>query len=191
VASERGLSLLSDLAELYVGDPVKVGAMPSAAKALGNADYTPDGWVIGLRSDLWGNPAELALTFLHEVAHVVLGHVAAKVATGPRYDLDELEHAASALDGKASGMALKETALGYRLTGDDVAELGMALGAIRQAETVITRLLDGTGIVKALDRATFTDAELAELGLGERLAMLDEPARAAVGKVAEGLAEAD
>lgn len=103
MASERGLSLLSDLAELYVGDPVKVGAMPSAAKALGNADYTPDGWVIGLRSDLWGNPAELALTFLHEVAHVVLGHVAAKVATGPRYDLDELEHAASALDGKASG----------------------------------------------------------------------------------------
>ena len=62
-------------------------------------------------------------------------------------------------------MALKETALGYRLTGDDVAELGMALGAIRQAETVITRLLDGTGIIAALDRAVFTPDELAKLGL--------------------------
>jgi len=70
-------------------------------------------------------------------------------------------------------MALKETALGYRLTGDDVAELGMALGQLRQAEAVLTRLLRPTGIPDALDRATFTDAELAELGLasvGEPLA---------------------
>jgi len=62
-------------------------------------------------------------------------------------------------------MALKETALGYRMTGDDLAALGMALGQIRQAEAVLERLLDGTGMLEALERATFTDAELAELGL--------------------------
>jgi len=62
-------------------------------------------------------------------------------------------------------MALKETALGYRMTGDDLAELGMALGAIRQAEAVLERLLEGTGMLEALERAAFTPDELAELGL--------------------------
>ena len=60
-------------------------------------------------------------------------------------------------------MTIKETALGYRMTGDDLAALGMALAQVRQAEAIITRLLDGTGIIAALDRATFTDDELAEL----------------------------
>jgi len=62
-------------------------------------------------------------------------------------------------------MAIRETALGYRMTGDDLAALGMALGQMRQAEAVLERLLEGTGILEALERATFTDAELAELGL--------------------------
>jgi len=62
-------------------------------------------------------------------------------------------------------MTIKETALGYRMTADDLAVLGMALGAIRQAEAVLTRLLDGTGIIAALDRAVFTPDELAKLGL--------------------------
>ena len=62
-------------------------------------------------------------------------------------------------------MAIKETALGYRMTGDDLAALGMALGQIRQAEAVLERLLAGTGMLEALERAAFTPDELAELGL--------------------------
>jgi len=62
-------------------------------------------------------------------------------------------------------MAIKETALGYRMTGDDLAALGMALGQIRQAEAVLERLLAGTGMLEALERATCTPDELAELGL--------------------------
>ena len=60
-------------------------------------------------------------------------------------------------------MALKETALGYRMTGDDLAALGMALGAIRQAEAVITRLLRPTGIPDALTRPVFSEDETAML----------------------------
>jgi len=62
-------------------------------------------------------------------------------------------------------MALKETALGYRMTGDDLAALGMALGQLRQAEAVLEGLLEGTGMLEALERATFTPDELAKLGL--------------------------
>jgi len=60
-------------------------------------------------------------------------------------------------------MALKETALGYRMSADDVATLGMALAQVRQAEAVIARLLAPTGIPDALTRPVFSEDETAML----------------------------
>ena len=62
-------------------------------------------------------------------------------------------------------MTIKQTALGYRMTGDDLAALGMALAQVRQAEAIITRLLAPTGIPGALTRPVFSEDEQAELGL--------------------------
>jgi len=64
-------------------------------------------------------------------------------------------------------MTIKQTAIGYRMTADDLATLGMALGQLRQAEAVLEGLLEGTGMLEALERATFTDAELAKLALAQ------------------------
>jgi len=124
----RALAMLAHVAELYVGEPVKVWIMPATAKALGNADYTSDGWAVGLRSDLWRDPPELGFTFLHEVAHVVLGHVPRKVIETERYDVNEIEAAAGRSEGLSAGL-LKLLALQVRLNeqkADDWARAELA-----------------------------------------------------------------
>ena len=111
---DRCLGFLAKVGALYVGEPVKVQLLPATHKALGNADYTSEGWTVGLRCDLWRDPSELAFTFLHEVAHVVLGHVPRKVIETERYDVNEIEAAAGRSDGLSAGM-LKLLALKVRL----------------------------------------------------------------------------
>jgi len=124
----RALALLADVAALYVGEPVKVRIMPATHKALGNADYRPDGWTVGLRVDLWRDPPELAFTFLHELAHIVLEHVPRRVIETARYDQDEIEHAAAVTAGKTGDWLTLIAALGrkHEKAADDWAAAELA-----------------------------------------------------------------
>jgi len=126
--SDRALALLADVAALYVGEPVNVWAMPATHKALGNADYRPVGWTVGLRSDLWRDPPELAFTFLHELAHIVLEHVPRRVIETERYDVNEIEAAAGRSEGLSAGL-LQLVALQVRANeqaADDWARVELA-----------------------------------------------------------------